>query len=52
MKLGEVSADTLKKIGSEGGALGEGVKDAGKKIGEGLGGLIKKKEEKVDEKKP
>lgn len=51
-KLGELSADTLKKLGSGAGDLGEGVKDAGKKIGEGLGDLLKKKEEKPEEKKP
>jgi hypothetical protein len=50
-KLGELSADTLKKIGSGAGNLGEGVKDAGKKITDGIGGLIKKDNEK-EEKRP
>lgn len=50
-KLGELGADTLKKIGSGTGDLGEGVKDAGKKITDGIGGLIKKDKEK-EEKKP
>lgn len=50
-KLGELSADSLKKLGSGAGDLGEGVKDAGKKITDGLGGLIKK-DEKKQEKKP
>lgn len=50
-KLGELGADTLKKIGSGAGDLSEGVKDAGKKITDGIGGLIKKDKEK-EEKKP
>jgi len=48
-KLGELGADTLKKIGSGASGLGEGVKDAGSKITEGLGGLLKKKDKNEEQ---
>lgn len=48
-KVGEAGKELLQKLGESGGGHGEGVKDVGRQIEQGIGGLLQKEDKDQDD---